>query len=298
MGQKQQIFRILWLVDQFSNPSKGYTYEEVKNKIENEQKLEISYSEKTFRLDRGILKSVFDMEIVYKQNGKKYSLKETSEDTYRFIGESLLLVYASKELKNQKEVMLFQENKAKGLEHLYELIEAIKLKKIISCNHSKFWDTLIEKKILEPYALKEFENRWYLLAMDRTKNDGRLRTYGLDRISDLEISNSTFTKEDVDVTMAFKNSFGIISSLGQEPETIVLSFDAEQGKYIKALPLHSSQKILVDNAEELQIELKLVPSYDFYQELLKQAGRMKVIAPKSVKEEYINWLKKGLELNN
>ncbi|MNY65031.1 hypothetical protein D3C86_2022340 [compost metagenome] len=78
--------------------------------------------------------------------------------------------------------------------------------------------------------------------------------------------------------------------MGQEPEIIVLSFDYEQGKFVKSLPIHHSQKVLIDNDSEYRIELTLAPTYDFYQELLTHAGRMKILAPDSVKKEYINYI--------
>lgn len=55
----------------------------------------------------------------------------------------------------------------------------------------------------------------------------------MDRISDLEISNSSFKPEKIDIENYFKNSFGIIYGENEEVEEIVLSFDSEQGQYIK-----------------------------------------------------------------
>lgn len=94
----------------------------------------------------------------------------------------------------------------------------------------------------------------------------------------------------------FVNSFGIISTLGQEPETIVLSFDYEQGKFVKSLPIHHSQKVLIDNDSEYRIELTLVPTYDFYQELLTHTGRMKIILPENVKKEYFKYINSSIEI--
>ena len=67
-----------------------------------------------------------------------------------------------------------------------------------------------------------------------------------------------------------------------------------QGMYIKSLPIHVSQKILVDDDDELRIQLKLVPTYDFYQELLTHAERIKDIKPKKIKNQYIKYLQIAL----
>ncbi|MEN2436169.1 hypothetical protein AAH994_12215 [Weeksellaceae bacterium A-14] len=63
---------------------------------------------------------------------------------------------------------------------------------------------------------------------------------------------------------------------------------------IKSLPLHHSQKVLTDNAEEYKIELTLVPTSDFYQELMTNAERLISIEPERVKKEFVRILKAGI----
>ena len=60
---------------------------------------------------------------------------------------------------------------------------------------------------------------------------------------------------------------------------IILSFNAFQGKYIKSLPLHHTQQIIVDNEDELQINLELFLTHDFIMELLSYGDDMKVLQP-------------------
>ena len=129
--------------------------------------------------------------------------------------------------------------------------------------------------------LKEFKNRWYLLANEKDGKDLFLKTFGLDRITDLEISNSTFKPTKIDIEKYFINSFGIIYTENEQPEEIVLSFDPEQGQYIKTLPMHHSQKVLIDNYKEYRIQLTLFPTYDFEREVLSHGERVKIISPKS-----------------
>lgn len=54
----------------------------------------------------------------------------------------------------------------------------------------KFEENDISQRNAEPYALKEFKGRWYLLAKDR--KDYQIKTFGLDRIQELEITNKNF----------------------------------------------------------------------------------------------------------
>ncbi len=63
---------------------------------------------------------------------------------------------------------------------------------------------------------------------------------------------------------------------------------------IKSLPLHHSQKVLTNNAKKYKIELTLVPTYDFYQELMTNAERLISIEPERVKKEFVRILKAGI----
>lgn len=69
------------------------------------------------------------------------------------------------------------------------------------------------------------------------------------------------------------------------PQEIILSFDPFQGKYIKTLPLHESQQILIDNKDELQLKLNLYLTYDFIMELLSYGEKVKVLKPRSLANE-------------
>ena len=93
----------------------------------------------------------------------------------------------------------------------------------------------------------------------------------------------------------FRYCFGIISPNEEEPKDIVLSFNNFQGKYIKSLPLHHTQTIVLDNEEELQIKLKLCITHDFVMELLSFGNNVKVVQPQILKDEIKVALAKALK---
>jgi len=129
--------------------------------------------------------------------------------------------------------------------------------------------------------LKEFKNRWYIIAKDLSDNN--VKTFALDRLTNLEITNKKFEiPKAYNIEERFKYCFGIINPKDEEPKEIILSFDSFQGKYIKTLPLHETQQILIDNEDELQIKLKLCITHDLIMELLSYGDNMKVLKPKSL----------------
>jgi len=224
-----------------------------------------------------------------------YQIVEQDANNSSAILDNLLLLNAYKQTESNSKIMIFEKRKSRGLENLNGLLHAIQTRKTISFHYNKHWENIPHRKVLEPYALKEFKNRWYLLANEADGKDFFLKTFGLDRISDFEFNSKTFKKQEVDIDKLFVNSFGIISTLGEIPETIVLSFDYEQGKFIKTLLIHHSQKVLIDNDSEYRIQLTLVPTYDFYQELLTHTGRMKIISPENVKAKFFELIDSAKE---
>ena len=126
--------------------------------------------------------------------------------------------------------------------------------------------------------------------------DNRIKTFGLDRMTNLEITSTKFqSPESYNPEETFRHSFGIINGGDKEPQKIILSFSIDQGKYIKSLPLHHSQKELINDEEEYRIELLLYPTYDFVMELMSIGAQVKVIEPQSLKNEMIKKLEATLK---
>lgn len=145
-----------------------------------------------------------------------------------------------------------------------------------------------------PYALKEYKRRWYLIAEDY-QGDNRIKTFGLDRISQLEITQTKVQHKKVDIETLFKNSYGITIDTETLPQEIILSFDYQQGQYIKTLPLHPSQEVLIDNEKEVRIRLRLIPNYDFVMDICARSLYVKVISPSSLAKEVKGYLKEAYE---
>jgi len=299
MAKNEQMLRLLF-IEEFLRRRKdrGATYPEIADYLETqfaEKGLELKFTERTFQRDKLAIADVFGIQISYSRKRNAHFIEEEElELSQESVFDQLLLVEAYRETKGKADVMFFEPRRARGLEHLNGLIHAITQKKVLSFTYQKFWENEKSSKVVMPYALKEFKNRWYLLAADyQSKNPSFfLKTYGLDRISDLNISNTSFKRENIDIEKAYKNSFGIISTLGKETQEILLKFDREQANYVKALPLHHSQTVIAENETETIFRVSLVPTYDFQREILSYGKRVQVLAP----ESFIQELKAEVEI--
>lgn len=301
MAKSEQMLRLMYISKYLQTRNDGANYPEISKHLEekfNQDGRDLSFAPKTFQRDRKTLNELFNIEIEYKNSTQKYHLvNEGFSELTESVFENLLLVNAYRQTEDNQNIFLFEKRQASGLYHVQYIIHAIKKSQVLSFTYTKHWDKSGEKKIIEPYALKEFRNRWYLIGHEFGKTDFKLKIYGLDRITNLEINSKKFNKKEIKTDASFKNSFGIVSTENELPENIILSFKARQSKFVKSLPLHHSQEILTDNDDELRISLQLVPTYDFYQELLTHAERLSVISPLKVKNEYLRFLNKAIELN-
>ena len=293
MAKNEQMLRLKYIEDLLRRKKEvGASFREIEQYLtekfeEKDMPEQLKFTERTFQRDKNAILEVFGIEISYSRKRNCYYIKEEElEISEASIYDHLLLVEAYRETKDRADIMLFEPRKSRGLDLLHGLIHAIVHRKVVSFTYQKFWTDEKFSRAVEPYALKEFEHRWYLLAKEHKPKDGQffIKTFGLDRISDLEIKNPTFNKEKYDPNEEFRDSYGIIAPNGNKPEEIVLKFDRQQGNYIKALPLHHSQKITSETADEITFKLNLVPTYDFERELLSYGSRVTVVKPKKLKE--------------
>ena len=281
------------------------SYEELQSFIESQvdylqmqdDTLNIGFSKRTLQRDIREIRNVFGVEIEYSRTSKGYFISQSESENMNFqrMMESFDTFNSLNFAQDMTPFIHLEKRRPQGTENLYGLLHAIKNKFQIVFSYHKFWEDEITNRITEPYGLKEFKNRWYVLAKDL--NDDKIKSFALDRLTNLEITRKSFKyPKTFDIEENYRYCFGIISPNGEEPQEIILSFDPYQGKYIKSLPLHETQEILIDNDKELKIKLKLCVTFDLVMELLSYGDSMKVIKPKSlvkqVKEAHQRALKK------
>lgn len=302
MSKRGYISRYLLILKKLK--AKPYsTYEELKGYIENQldylqmqdDTLNIGFSKRTLQRDLKEIRNIFGIDIEFSKSSKGYfiSQDETENMNFQRMIEAFDMYNSLNISKDLTPFIHLEKRRSQGTENLFGLIHAIKNKLQINFEYQKFWEEKSTPRTTEPYALKEFKSRWYLIARDI--NDGHVKTFGLERLSNLDITKITFElPQTFNVEKNFRYSFGIINPSEQEPEDIILSFDPIQGKYIKTLPLHETQNVIIDNEDEFRISLQLFITLDFIMEILSHGDYVKVIKPQSlvdsVKKELQNAL--------
>ena len=78
-----------------------------------------------------------------------------------------------------------------------------------------------------------------------------------------------------------------ITDIASSTDVIEIKFNRTLGNYIKNLPLHHSQQILVDNEDEIRIRLKVIINEELINELIAYGDGAQVIKPKILKNKII-----------
>jgi len=267
------------------------TYEELQRYIETQFKylnmqddtLNVGFSKRTLQRDLKEIRNLFGIDIEYSKANKGYfiSYSQSEQMNFQRMMEAFDIFNSLNMAQDMTSFIHLEKRSPQGTENIHGLLHSIKNRFMIKFAYQKFWESEATHRIVEPFALKEFKNRWYILAKDA--KDHTIKSFALDRLSNLEITNQSFTYPDnFRVEEHYRYCFGIISPNDTQPQEIVLSFEPIQGKYIRTLPLHETQQVIADNDEELRISLKLFVTHDLVMEFLAHGDSMKVIEPKSL----------------
>ncbi|WP_192823776.1 YafY family protein [Rufibacter sp. LB8] len=264
-----------------------YVEREVAYLQHRDDTLQIGVSERTMVRDIKDIRNLFGVEIAYDKKEKGYALLQTEADDLNFqrMLEAFDLFSSLHGAQEGAPYVQVEKRRPQGTENLHGLLHAIKNRLLITFTYHKFWEDHVSQRTAEPYALKEFRNRWYVLARDQ--KDRRVKSFALDRLSNLQITSQVFrVTAPFNPEETYRHCFGIISpDHGQEPEEVILSLDPFQGKYVKTLPLHKSQQVLLDSEDELRIKLYLCVTHDFVMELKSLGAEVTVLQPASLQKE-------------
>ena len=190
------------------------------------------------------------------------------------------LLKDSKELSDQ---ILFEPIPS-GEKFLAPIIEALRDKTAIEMTYQGFTKDYPATFIVEPYCLKMFRQRWYMLAYSPGLDKAMI--YSLDRVHAIEPTKQKYKlPKDFNAEAYFKNTYGV-TGMDEEPEVIEICIDAMQANYLRTLPLHSSQEEIERNDDYSIFRFHMVPSYEFLQELRKYGSDVEVISPESVRAEF------------
>lgn len=293
-----KIFRqYVWITDTIYH-SGGITLQELNERwVKTELSEGIPMTRLTFNRHRAAIEEIFDINIECRRKGYQYYIENEeilkSNSLKHWMIDSLSVSNVLLESSSLKDRILL-ENIPSGKKHLQPIINAMKQGKKLLIEYLRFGKLERRQIIVEPYAIKVFKQRWYLLAADDKWTIPAV--YALDRIMSLEETGDSFEyPKDFNAEIFFKDCYGVICGTNDEVQKIVLRAYPPYVNYLRTLPLHTSQKELNSTSDYADFELYLRPTFDFRQELLSQGDEVEILQPENFREEMKSLLEKMLK---
>jgi hypothetical protein len=172
-----------------------------------------------------------------------------------------------------------------GVGNVQIILEAIDQGKGIECEYYSFNHKTVKHQLLIPYFLRTWEQRWYLAAEPDNHHHG-ISIFALERMDNIRLTDQKMQpSNDVTADEYWEGSFGVNHSDNQVPERIVIKVYGSQVNYVRALPIHESQKELESNEDYTLFEYHIVPCYNLYQQLLWHREKLEVVEPIQMREE-------------
>ena len=238
--------------------------------------------ERTFHRYTDAVEKLFDIEIKYDRVRKGYVVADREGIDRMGMRKWLIqtfsvnsILHESQDLKNR----ILLEDVPSGQQHLMNIVDAMREGAMLQMTYHSFHRSEPSTFDVEPWCVKLFEQRWYMLGKSEKYSEPRI--YALDRIKALETTEHKFKiPKKFDAEKFFVDYYGII--IGDEDFDIgpvALKVDAWQSKYLRTLPLHHTQVEVERNDEYSIFEYRLCPTFDFRQKLMSMGGSVSVIAP-------------------
>lgn len=246
---------------------------------------------RTFDDYRNAIEETFDINILCDaSDGYKYKLCDAEglqKDTVKsWLLSSFAVNNSILESRKLKRRILFEQIPS-GNELLMYIIEAMQESKTLRLTYQGFHHSHPVTFLAEPYCVKVFKQRWYMVA--RSPEKDCVFIYALDRILQLEMTDVTFDFPDsFDAAAYFHDSYGIMvtpDELDVETIRIKVTDHNHKRQYLRKLPLHHSQEEVEKYKDYSIFTYRLYPTYDFFQEVLSHGAEIEVLSPKWVRQE-------------
>ena len=285
---KNTVNKYVWLVETIYK-AKKISFEEINRRwLENDMSEDETLSIRTFHKWRIAIEEMFGL-IIENEHGGQYryyiqnadDLKNGSMRSWLF--NTLTVSNLMMDSVSIKDKVLFEEI-PDGEQYLPVILEALKKNMVLGMTYQSYWRDEANTFEVEPYCLKAFKQRWYLVA--RSPYYDKVMIYALDRVQWLGLTDKSFKyPQNFNAEDYFENSFGIIADHNVSIETVKIKVSAGQANYLRSLTLHQTQREIERTDEYSIFTVKLRPTFDFRQEILSQGSDIEVLEPKWFRDE-------------
>ena len=172
------------------------------------------------------------------------------------------------------------------------LFLAIIEKKTVEINYLDS-DSLSVQVVVFPYYLKQFAQKWYLVAV-LTTNGKVLQFFELERIRKIYFTDKKYEPMEIDLDAYFSDIYGIHREMGKKPVTI--KFQVSRG-YIRPFiddPIHHSQVLVCLKHECAIFSIRVVPNIELIHKFLSYGDTVTILTDCEFRDEIVKNLKRSI----
>ena len=286
----------IWLVNTISR-ARRITFAEINERwVETDMSGGVELARSTFNRHKDAIEDIFGIYIdCDRQNGYQYYIGNDyvlREDSVQNGMLSTLSVnnIISESLSLQDRILL-QPVPSEG-NYLKMVIEAMKKSVRLAVEYRKYGIDKPNHLIFEPYCIKLFKQRWYILGhfhRDATKEKPESDYFGVfsfDRILDMSLTDVKFLIDpEFDAQSYFDECYGVLVGDGTKPERIVIRAYGYERYYMRDLPIHKNQREIGQGENFADFELFMRPTVDLSGHLLSRGNQVKVLSPQWLADE-------------
>jgi predicted DNA-binding transcriptional regulator YafY len=213
--------------------------------------------------------------------------EQFDEISTRILGGSVLRSLNSHDSNNY--IQIGELNNDNGVKWLHIIYRAIIEKKALSITYKPFGK---EAKIrtISPYVLKEYKNKWYLVAYAREITDsGSTNLFKLSRIEKIEQTDSPyFIDKNFNAEYYFKYSLGIFHSHDYPPELIRLKLYNALISLVKENPIHETMKTEKETDEYSIVTIYVYNTLELENLIFSFGENCEVLSPLNLRNKIKN----------
>lgn len=283
----------IWLVNTIRKAPRGITFAEINKRwVETDMSEGIEFSRTTFFRHKDAIQDIFGIFIECdRHNGFRYYIGNEwvleGDSVQNWMLSTLSVNNIISESLSLQERILLEGVPVEG-DILKTTILAMKRNLCVKISYCKYGDKMPKERVFEPYCIKLFKKRWYVLGHFSHPPKGRshFMMFSFDRIVSIELTDVKFELDpDFNAMEYFSENYGVLVHDDTPVTKVIIRAYTQERLYMRDLPIHSSQKLIGEGEDYADFELTLRPTRDFANHLLSRGSLIKVLSPSWLAEQ-------------
>lgn len=248
----------------------------------------VPLSRTSFNRHREEIEDIFGIKIVCSRcNGNLYYIENTDNldaaTVENWMANTISINNLIAENKSISDRILV-ENIPSESANLKVAIQAMRTGHVIEFDYRKYYLAESKRCIVEPFCVKLYHRRWYLLGRYSGTKDFRL--FAFDRINDAKTLPTKFkVPESFNAKDYFSECFGVARNETVPVQKVVVRAYINERYYLRDLPLHPTQRLIGEGDGYFDYEIIMRPTEDFLGYLLSRSNFVKILYPESLAKQ-------------